>query len=68
MFIKKLVKYLSVDAKAARIAAGVSDGGIYLCQMCYIQQIIDYSIACKMLLQHWRHTVEKFIIKKNTIR
>jgi len=52
---------LSSDAKAARIAAGVSGGGIYRCQMCYIQttQIPDYSIACRMFLRHWRRTSER---------
>jgi len=59
IYIRPLL--LSSDAKAARIASGVSGGGIYRCQMCYIQQkqIPDFSVACRMLLRHWRRTAER---------
>jgi len=59
IFLRPLI--LSADAKAARIASGVSGGGIYRCQMCYIQQkqIPDFPVACRMLLRHWRRTLER---------
>jgi len=54
---------LSSDAKAARMAAGVSGGGIYPCQMCYIQQtqIPKYSVASCMQLRNWRTTYQRVI-------
>ncbi|MFN9955600.1 MAG: hypothetical protein ACK55I_21085, partial [bacterium] len=54
---------LSSDAKAARMAAGVSGGGIYPCQMCYIQQtqIPKYSVALCMQLRNWRTTYQRVI-------
>jgi len=54
---------LSCDAKAARMAAGVSGGGIYPCQMCYIQQtqISKYTIASCMQLRNWKMTNQRVL-------
>jgi len=64
IFLRPLL--LSADAKAARIASGVSGGGIYRCQMCYIQQtqIPDYSVACRILLRHWQRTTKRVVTQE----
>ena len=58
----------SADAKAARIAAGVTNGGHYPCQMCYIHvnQITKFDIASTIALRHWKVTASRLQTKNST--
>ena len=58
----------SADAKAARLAAGVSNGGHYPCQMCYIHvnQITKFDIASCITLRHWKVTASRLNTRSTT--
>ena len=50
------------------MAAGVSNGGHYPCQMCYIHvnQISKFDIASHIILRHWKVTTSRLISKNST--
>ena len=58
----------SADAKAARMMAGVFNGGYYFCPMCYVHvnQISKFDIASRIMLRHWKITSSRLNSKSQT--